>query len=292
MSTDFDIKKYLIEEMGFPEAEATTMAGNFKPENVAKVQASRSTMEAERAKVTKAQTDLEAANERLNAEMAEWAQLTSAEKANATAQAARIEELEGKAFQLQQKLTRVATDAGIDPKTVLPTEPVVEPKKEKTVPDFDASKYVEKNALSPALDYALELPATLQFIADQHRDLFGQNLDTREIMKEIRSTAGKPGAVADPVAVWESKFKVPERRSALAEESRQKELKAAEDRGYARRAEEIASPGPATPGNRSPVFISRDPQHPRVSALRRPTPESSLRSATSALLSGKYRPAK
>jgi septal ring factor EnvC (AmiA/AmiB activator) len=126
---DFDIKKYLIEEMGFPEAEATTMAGNFKPENVAKVQASRSTMEAERAKVTKAQTDLEAANERLNAEMAEWAQLTSAEKASATAQAEKIEKLEAQAFQLQQKLTRVATDAGIDPKTVLPTEPVAEPKK-------------------------------------------------------------------------------------------------------------------------------------------------------------------
>lgn len=158
------------------------------------------------------------------------------------------------------------------------------------MPDFDASKYVQRDQIAPALDFSLELPGTLQYIADQHRDLFGKSLDTREIVREIKARAGnKQGLPIDPVAIWEEKFKVPERRSALAEETRQTELKAAEERGYNRRAEELASPGPSTPGRRAPVFLSRDAQNPRVSALKRPVPETTVRSAAAALASGKYR---
>lgn len=288
---EFDVKQYLMTDMGFDEATATEMAAKFKPEQVERVTARTAKLTAEEKRIAETQRQLAEANDKLNREMAEWATLSAEDKRQAEDLRAQLEESQRAAFALQQKLTRVATDAGIDPKTVLEGTTVVEPKKPEP-PAVDLSKYVARDQIAPVVQFQMELAAAIPHIVEQHRELFGKPLDPRSIVKEIQARAQK-GENVDPVAVWEEMHKVADRRAALAEETRTKELAAAEARGYEKARTESALPTVQQPGRHAPVFMRPGDNGAvaRTSVLNRPRPQSTALSAAQAFRSGKYRSA-
>jgi len=82
----FDAKKWLIEDMKFSPAEAEEMAAKFSGERASTLEAGyasaadRATIAANRADADRVKADLDAATNKLNAEIAESAPLTPAEK--------------------------------------------------------------------------------------------------------------------------------------------------------------------------------------------------------------------
>ena len=83
----FDIKKFLVEDLGMEDAEATATAAKIKPEKVTALEQSRGiysqNLTASR-DLEQARVQLQEASDRLNNEMAEWATLTTREKEEAT----------------------------------------------------------------------------------------------------------------------------------------------------------------------------------------------------------------
>lgn len=289
---DFDLKRYLTEDMGFDEAAADAMLPNFTPERVAKVAERYATPQQKQALagLETAQANLQAAEQRLNGEIAEWSTMTAAEKANNEQMRNDLESAQRKVFDLQQKATRLAEQAGVDPKTVI-GEPVVEPKKEVVAAPVDTSKFIDRETFGNIASFQMELPATLQFIADQHFDLTGTRLDTRDIVKEIRARVGKAGADVDPIHVWEEKYDIAAKRQAKSDAALKQQLKDADDKGYERGRSEASIPSPSMPGRSAPVFTMKDNGQPRTSRLSRPQPETTVTAAAQALRSGKYRTA-
>jgi hypothetical protein len=288
----FDIKKWLQEDMGFSEADAAEMAPKFTADRVAKIEAGIgdvATRAAAMAAITKTQTDLAAANERLNAEMAEWASLTAKEKTESTDLRNSLEAARVRATQLETRLTNLATQHGVDPKPLLEGTAVVPPTPEKPAAPVADPRL---DAFGHALNFNLDLTANLQWIQDQHRQLTGETLDTREIVKAIKANAGKKDAIIDPVALWEEKYGIPAKRAAKATADHDKEIADAEARGEERARTNAALPGPTAPGRHAPVFGQRGTNGqitPRTSHLSRPQPQQGVRSAAAALASGKYR---
>lgn len=291
----FDIKKFLMEDLGLEEAEATATAAKIKPESVTRLEGrhkSQADIEAAQAAIAKTQTQLAEANERLNGEMAEWASLSTREKAEATELRQSLEQAKVRATQLETRLTTLATQHGVDPKPLLEGAAVVPVKKDEPVTPLDPNNFVGVDRFGSAMGFALDLPANLAYIQDQHFALTGERLDPRDIVKTIKANASVKGATVDPIEIWEAKYKIPDLRAAKSKKDHDAEITAAEARGEERARTASVMPGPTAPGRHAPVFGRRDDAGtitPRTSALKRPQPESGVRSAAAALASGKYR---
>ncbi len=291
-----DLKKLLIEDFGFDEAEATALAPKIKPEKVAHLEQSigiRAANVAAAAELETARQQLTEANNRLNDEMAEWATLTQREKAEATELRTRLEAAEVVATQLRMRATELAKAAGVDPKTALEGTAVVPERKPDAAPAApDMSQYVRTDQFGNAIRFNVHLPAQLAYIAEEHRELTGQRLDTREITKLIEENASKKGGIIDPVAIWEAKYGIPEKRQQAAEKKQAEVIAAAEARGEERARSAAALPNATPTGRHAPVFGSRNDQGqftPRTSALNRPQPGGTVAAAAAAIRSGKYR---
>ena len=130
-----DTKKWLVEEMGFSEAEAAELAPKFTEERAKKLEGgflrqadySRE-MNKLKAEVKKQQDDLSAANERLNQELADWATEQASGRTQTAKQRADLDKAQQDVLRLTQVVTRVATEAGMDPAKVLEGAAVVVPK--------------------------------------------------------------------------------------------------------------------------------------------------------------------
>lgn len=287
-----DIKKFLMDDLGMDEASATETAAKIKPEGIARVEKSVGLLaanEAAAAQIATTQAELQVTNDRLVAEMAEWGNLSKTEQAAATELRASLEAARVRATQLETRLTTLATQHGVDPKPLLEGTAVVpEVKKPVEVP-ADDRRFAD---LGQALAFNLDLPAALQYIADEHRELTGQRLDTREITALVKKNAAVKGATINPVEIWEEKFKIPELRQAKAQKAVDDRVAAADMTGYERGRSEAALPTSTTPGRHAPVFGRRDTAghiQPRTSALQRPQPGTSVQRAVAALATGKYR---
>lgn len=294
----FDVKKWLTDDMGFSAEQADALAPQFADQKRVSVletryldPSARAKFEADQAALAKAQADFAAANERLNTEMAEWASLSAKEKQDRQAQHDALIAAQTQAYELEQRLKAVAQQNGIDPASVLPAKPAAKPEEKPTVtPEIDEKRFLRPEQVAPLFDYNLNLPAQLQFIADEHRELTGQRLDTRAIVAEIQARAKKNDPNIDPVKVWEEKYDIPKIRESKAKEQYEADIKAAELRGRESALSERAMPGPADPGRHSPIFRNGEGQFaPRTSVLKRPAPEQGVRSAAQALATGKYR---
>lgn len=236
----------------------------------------------------KAQTDLAVANDRLTNEMAEWANLTAAEKAAATKLREDLDASQQTVLKLQQRVTKIATDAGLDAAKALEGIDQPPPKKEEPpVPPIDTSKFIDVDRFGAVQSYMFDLLAELPMIAQEHFDLTGERLDTRVIRAEIAERAQKKGANLDPRAIWEEKFDIPAKRTAQSQAARDAEIKAAEERGAARARSEAALPIPPQNGQHSPLLRANGENY--QSKLQRPQPESAVAAAASAFASGKYR---
>lgn len=293
----FDIKKWLMEDMKFSEAEAAEMAPKFTAERQSVIERNiglGSELTAARAEIGTTQAALKKANDDLEAEMAEWAKLTTKEKTEATELRTSLEAARVRTVQLETRLTNLATEHGLDAKALLEGTAVIPKKEDPVVPPVDLSKYVPADQFGTALNFSLELPAALQWIRDEHQMLTGERLDTREIVKIIKDNATKKGATVDPVAIWEEKYGIAAKRTAKAEADQQKLIAEAEARGEERARSSQALPTAIQPGRHAPVFGQRDAAGqvtPRVSALKRPQPGSVVQNAANALRTHKYRPA-
>lgn len=288
-----DVKKWLMEDMGFSAEEAEKMAPSFAGDRATKLEAGyvagndRAAIAAARQEVQTLQTNLKAQEDKLNRDILDWAQLSDAEKAKATDLQARLDKAELDVVAARQALTKVAEQAGIDPKTVLPnSEP---PKREEPkVNQIDTSKFVDRESHSTLTAYLAEMAATLPFIAQEHFDLTGKRLDTREIYAEIKTRAGKKDAVMDPVKIWEEKYGIPKIREDKAAEARAEEIRQAEARGEERARTNFSIPG-ADMGSRShrpsPIL---HPGHARQSVLSRPKGNDAALRGVAALRTGKY----
>lgn len=293
-----DVKKWLIEEMGFSEAEAAEIAPKYTAERAAKLESGyvaandRAAVAAARQDIDSAKAELKAANDRLNAEIAEWATMTAAEKAQSTELRDSLHASQAEVLRLQQTVQSVAAQAGIDPSTVLPKAEVKVPV--ETKPTIDTSKFVNTDHFSTLMSFMADLPAQLQYIAEQHKELTGKTLDTRTIVAEVKKRAGQKDAVVDPVKIWEDMHNIPTVRADRDKATREAEIAAAEQRGEERARTNLAIPGASTTRSArpSPVLGQRaNDGHmaARTSVLKRPQPETGVNAAAAAFRSGKYR---
>lgn len=289
----FDIKALLTQEGKLTPEQADAFVQQYGS-NLGPVfeatHAQRETLAQQQARLASEQAALQQANESLNREMAEWATLSTKEKEAALQQQAALEAARVRNAQIETRLAAAATQYGFDANAILEGTTPIPEKKEPVVPPFDTSKFVARDQVAPVFDYQLELMGQLPHLVAEHQRLFGEPLDTRAIVKEIKARAAKNDPNIDPTGIWEEKFGVPAKRAEVQKQQYDAAIAAAEARGREAAMTERAMPGPANPGKHSPVFRNADGQFaPRTSRLQRPMPESTLRNAVSAFTTGKYR---
>jgi hypothetical protein len=287
----FDTKAWLT-ELKFNEDEIKDLMPRFSGEREALLEKNQLRLPEFSKKMNdlqKAQDAVAAAEAKLNGEMAEWAELTAAEKASAGDLRKKLDDSEARVFQLTQRATRLAEEAGVDPKTILGDgEPPVDPKlrKEPVTVDLDPLRH----QIGGIADYMLTLNAELPAIAQEHFELTGKRLDTRAFIASIKAdlkTGKKTAEDLDPVRRWEAEFKIPELRATKATEERAKERAADRAEGRAAALSEAALPNTQTrPLTHSPAFRTVDGTK---SKLERPQPGQKMAGAIAALATGKYR---
>lgn len=294
----FDVQRWLTEDMGFSAEESAAMAPKFgDPKRVSALETGYANTAATRAamdQINNARTELDAANQKLNTEIAEWATLTAAEKSRAGELQNSLHATQAKVLALTQKLTTVAGQYGVDVKTLgiddMPTPPVAPP----AAPPVDLSRYVPVEQFSAVASYNVELPFKLQQIVTEHQQLTGEVLDTRPILAELRQRVGKPNAVVDPYAIWEEKYDIAAKRTAKAEADLNAKLHAEYERGQQDALSTSTVPVSNPSGRSSPILRPRgDSGAPgqRTSVLKRPQPQGAVNAAAAALRTGKFRQA-
>lgn len=285
--TDLDLKAWLA-DLGFTKEEAEDLAPKFegRRDKLAEMQMRQSDydrrMNEGKSELAKTRDQLAAQEAKLNADMAEWAELTASEQAKAGDLRQAIDAREAKIFDLTQKLTRLAEDHGVDPKTVLGEEPPKEPAKPKEPATVDL-KPIEAT-ISGVADYLLTLNAELPAIAEEHFRLTGQRLDTRAFVAGIKADLkANKTANLDPVKRWETQYEIPAKRQAAADAAIEERIvKArAEERAAVLSEQRLPDSGVGR-GTSAPVFKTGE------SKIQRPQPSQKGAGALAALTSHKY----
>jgi hypothetical protein len=185
-------------------------------------------------------------------------------------------------------MTRLAEEAGLDPKKALEGIDQTPPPKKDEPPPIDTSKFVGVDQLGHVSSYLFGLIAELPMLAQEHFELTGERLDTRALRAEIEKRSKDKGANLDPRTLWEETYAIPQKRVEKAKKEREAEISAAEERGYKKALTESSLPVPPSMGKNSPLLRTPDGK-PRESILKRPQPEGAVHRAVAALETGKYR---
>lgn len=287
----FDVKKWLKDDMGFSDAEVAEMAPKLEPKaaEIEKGYLRQSDYSKHMNGLKIEQDKLAKANENLNAEMVAMAQL-QADGGKVTAKMRTdLEKAQQDVLRLTQTVTKVATDAGLDPEEVLKGTAVVVPVVAPVAPDLTGylkSEDFNKHAQQLA-NIALTLPAELMAIAQEHFDLTGERLDTRTIVAEIQTRAGSRNnqKSLNPREIWEETHAVGEKRTAKTKAEFDAAIKAAEARGAESALSQQQIPGSHTPEGRHSIVFTQ----PHKSAVERPQPGNTVSAAVAAMRSHKYR---
>lgn len=298
----FDLHKWLTEDMRFSADEAKEIMGRFTPERIETLStgyvgpAQRKALEQQQTELAAARQKLDADNERFNAELKAWGEMSAEEQSANEGLRKELEAAQLRSFQSEQRLTALAVKHGVDPKTVLPEGAPVEPKKPthtSTLPEgFDPKKFVPVEHFQTMSRFSVQLPAKLMSIAREHHALTGEDLDTEALTTEIMREASKADGNPDPRAIWERTHDIAAKRVAKQKADFDAQISAAEARGEERARSSSAMPPASVPGRHAPIFGSRSTEGgitARQSVLKRPQPETGLRAAAAALASGKYR---
>lgn len=224
---------------------------------------------------------------RINAEMAEWANLTNAEKANVEKQRSELAQARVELQQMKNTIERLAADGGLDATKYLQGAPAPVKKEEPTV---DLSGYAKLDQLQAAnaqlAEMMLSFTPELMQLSIEHQQLFGTPLDARDIVKELRSRATTKGnqKPTDPRAIWEEQHKVADKRQEVEKKRFDDAIAQAEARGREAALSESVIPGQTTsPGRHSIIFGGE-----RKSAIARPQPGETVVKAAAALRTHKY----
>ncbi len=288
--------KAWLKAQGFTDEDVTEIEARFTPEKMAKIaegtmrqdEFDRTMDEGKAALATEVQA-LADANARLNTEMAEWATHQNNGKAATVQMQTDLDAAQARVTQLTSRVTKLATEAGVDPKALLGDVEPVKPKEPDMkgfvrVDDLDAEINKRLGRLATGI---LDVPAELFQLGQEHQKLFGESLDTRPLVAEIKKRAATQGnqESLDPRAVWEEMHSVVDKRTEVDLAAHDAEITAAVERGRQEGRSEQALPGSTTmPGHHAAVFVEG-----RKSALERPQPLSTVTAAATALRSGKYR---
>lgn len=238
------------------------------------------------------QTALDAANERLNAEMVEWAQTRDAGGVITEQMRADMAKAQGEVTRLTTIITSKATELGLDPKTLI-GEPAAPAARPDPPPNNDPDpRYVDRAQFGRAADLLLTLPAELQQIAQEHFDLTGQHLDVRPLVAEFKTRAGAsrpdPAKPVDIRQIWESTHQIQAKRDDAAQKARAAETAAAEERGYQRARTEQTVPGASPIGHHSPVLRNRPESGPKLQRPSMAGKTDTISRAAAALATHKY----
>jgi len=288
----FALKEFLKDLGATPEEEAILEKALGTPERLTLLEKNqlRQSDYSKMADGLKAeQKKLTDASAKLDAEAAEWASLSASEKEAATKLRDSLNATEQKVLALTQRVTKIATDAGLDPQKALEGIDQTPPKKEELKVDpIDTSKFVGVEQFGTMSEYMFNLSLELPMIAAEHLELTGKRLDTRALRQEIQKRAGVKGANLDPRAIWEETNDIPKIRETKTQEARALEITQAEARGAERARSEAALPIPPSGGQRSAVLRGVGGEEHK-SKLQRPAAETGIRTAAQALATGKYR---
>ena len=296
--TKIEIKKWLMEDMGFTEKEITDqkLVEAFTPDRVAKLEdgymrqsdydKSQNELKAD---VAKQQADLKTAQTNLDTEVAEWATVQAGGKKATDQMRTDLDAAQNDVLRFQQALKRTAEANGLNYDDLvkgIEVKPVVKP--DVTPVPFDESKFVTRESYLALTNMALLVPAQLDRIQREHFDLTGEYLNPEDLVAEVQERARTKGNTKSLELrdIWEEKHGIAEKRTAKTKKEHDDEIAAAEKRGREAAYSESALPGGgATPvGSHAPIF-----RGDRKSVLERPQPQVASQAAVTALRSGKYR---
>lgn len=246
-----------------------------------------------------AQKKLDDANERLNAEMVDWAETQRGGGEITEKMRADYAKAQGEVARLTAVITTKATELGLDPKTIIGE--VVPPKVEPPVANLDGyAKIDDLNVRTGNIGrYLMGLNTQINKIQHEHQQLTGEWLDPETITAEIEARASDKlnrngdGTFKKPIdarAIWEEKYGIPEKRAAVAKTKHDEEIRTAEARGEERARSQAAIPGQTATGRHSPVLVRGGDD--KGSKLPRPSQAASfdrVSKAASALATHKYR---
>jgi len=276
-----DLKAWLLENGVKPDAiDAVLPALAPAADNIERSTLRQSDYSTKMNALTAKQTELDSANERLNAEMLEFADARAAGEPITEKMRADMAKAEGEVTRLRTIITTKAGELGLDAKTIIGDVPAARTEPPATTVDLTGyAKSEDMNArLGRFANYMMMLPAELQDISNEHFDLTGKRLSTKAIMEEVKRRAedkrnfdanGNALKPIDARAIWEEQQGIPALRTTKAEESRVAEQRAAEERGYERAMTERQLPGHEAPGRHSLVLKRKEGDAPH---LQRGTP--------------------
>ena len=306
----FDLKAWLV-STGFSEdgaAEVVTRASadNVDIDGIGKSvlrQADYSRqMDEGKQEVAVALAAHQAADKKLNDEVAEWTKVRGASEASDTARVAKIATLEQEKLLARQQVEQLAATAGVDPAPYLARLeiPVTPPAGTPVVPPVgtppavvappDLTGYVKTEDAAQVNRYMFETTMALPGLAAEHLALTGEVLDTAALGTEIQRRAAA-NETFTPRKVWEGMHEIPAKRAEAAKTAHDAEILAAENRGREAALSEATLPVGGPAGKRAIVFQEGPDGKPHESALARPQPNTRTDAAIAALGSGKYRPA-
>jgi hypothetical protein len=245
------------------------------------------------------QAELDAANERLNLEMVEWAETRNQGGEVTEAMRRDLAKAQGEVTRLKSIVTTKATELGLDPKTVIGEEapPARVDPPPAAVPNLDG--YVKQDQLGAYGRFQLMLARDLPRIQHEHQQLTGEWLDPGAIISEFETRAsdrlnrnadGTFKKAIDLRAIWEEKFDVAAKRTAKDMATREAEREAAREEGRQEIRSQAALPGQQAPGRHAPIFTrpgNADPaKTPRPSQVAN---ADRISKAASALATHRYR---
>jgi hypothetical protein len=290
-----DVVKWLREDMKFSDEDAKALAPKFEADGRADALEKGFARQADYSramdKLKTEQEKLGEANERLTAEMAEWAATQARGETLTKKQKESLDAAEASVLKLTQTVRSLATAAGQDPEEILKgAAVVVPPKKDDDPPAPDMSGYLTREHGAQLAQLSLTIPAEIAALAHEHLTLTGEHLDARALAREVLSRLNTKGnqKSTDVRVVWEEMYDVPSKRTAADKKKFDDAIAAAEKRGREAALSEAPLPGqPTAPGAKAPVF-----QHlggpERTSKLERPQPGQGISTAAAALRSHKY----
>jgi hypothetical protein len=280
-----DKAKVVLESFGAPEVltkvgESVLARADYS-RGMDKLKADETALRADLAKKI---ADEEAKTVAYSKEVGKWKQDKEAVLAEATK---KREEAEARLTAVQGKLKEIAPTYGIpeDQISTLMTPIKITPAGDTPPRDVDSGKWVSKDEYNRAL---LDMPlvaAIISELQEEHRSLFGSTEPMPKWSEMVKQ--GKPLRQN-----WEERYKVPERRAAIAKDAHDKEIAEAEKRGAeAARSKWLAE-------NPTSTVVRRDSDHgsPILSVVKRaddksgrPDETRGIAAAVAAFNEGKYR---
>lgn len=300
----FDLPDWLKKDMGLSDDAVAAVSPHLDATKLEKAilrqQDYSKRMDELTAKVTADQQALATAQERLSAEIEQWAQIQNGTKAEQEKALKDLTKAQQDVVALSNALRTHAGQMGLDGNALVTaaiggqTPPVTPPTQPTaTFPDgFDPKNFATVQNQRQLANLAVSAPAMYAKLQREYRKYHnGEEFDETTLANEVLKRAHDPRNTKslEMTDIFEEMFNMPAKRQE-AEEARVNKLVAdAEAKGRQAAMSELSVPGGGVqmPGRHSPVFAREGSPVLQRPAGQNPTVPNSA--AVEALMSGKYR---